>query len=278
MPTQLILLAGNVPRFRVSPRNDLNSNKNFPHNCNFGIRQPSRTPTRLRSRLMAQPPTSLSTASTSRFPLRRAPGIQGGDEFRGGSDRAACRGFEVSVVTRSGTNSWHGNAFDYVRNYEFNARNATALVRDSLKQNQFGGTFGGPIKKNKLFFFVGEQSTMRAPTPRRTSVYSMTPAMLAWRLHGRLRQPNTAARPRRPSLIQNEAGNWWEIPSAPSLMNPIALKIAKYLPPSSVLANPCGEFFYAKAARMTDSIRFPSKSTTSSSQKEQCFCALSAIE
>jgi outer membrane receptor protein involved in Fe transport len=65
----------------------------------------------------------------------------------------------VSVVTKSGTNEFHGSAFEFVRNYLLNARNFFATQRDSLKRNQFGGTFGGPIIKDKLFFFAAFQQT-----------------------------------------------------------------------------------------------------------------------
>src|SRR6202040_3400004 len=59
----------------------------------------------------------------------------------------------VNAVTKSGANEFHGDAFEFVRNGDFNARNFFATQRDSLKRNQYGGTLGGPIKKNKLFFF-----------------------------------------------------------------------------------------------------------------------------
>src|SRR6202043_1857926 len=53
----------------------------------------------------------------------------------------------VNAVTKSGTNAFHGDGFEFVRNTYFNARDAFALVGDGLKRNQFGGTIGGPIKK-----------------------------------------------------------------------------------------------------------------------------------
>lgn len=65
----------------------------------------------------------------------------------------------VNIVTKSGTNQFHGDAFDFVRNYVFDARNYFAPTRDTLKQNQFGATLGGPIKKDKLFFFGSYQGT-----------------------------------------------------------------------------------------------------------------------
>ena len=65
----------------------------------------------------------------------------------------------VNAVTKSGTNDFHGDLFEFLRNGDLNARNFFAVVPDELKRNQFGGTFGGRIIKNKLFFFGGYQGT-----------------------------------------------------------------------------------------------------------------------
>jgi hypothetical protein len=65
----------------------------------------------------------------------------------------------VSIVTKSGTNQFHGNAFEFLRNGALNARNYFASSVDPLKRNQFGGTFGGPIIKDRTFFFGGYQGT-----------------------------------------------------------------------------------------------------------------------
>jgi hypothetical protein len=65
----------------------------------------------------------------------------------------------VNVVTKSGTNEFHGSAFDFLRNGDLNARNFFGAAPDQLKRNQFGGSFGGPIVKNKLFFFGSYQGT-----------------------------------------------------------------------------------------------------------------------
>ena len=71
----------------------------------------------------------------------------------------------VNLVTKSGTNEFHGDAFEFVRNYRFNARNFFALKKDSLKRNQFGGTLGAPICKNKLFVFGGYQGRIEDSDP-----------------------------------------------------------------------------------------------------------------
>ncbi len=85
----------------------------------------------------------------------------------------------VSLVTKSGTNEFHGNMFEFVRNGKFNARNAFATKRDTIKRNQFGGTLGGPIIKNKLFFFGGYQGTTIRQDPSDLIAFVPTPSMLA---------------------------------------------------------------------------------------------------
>jgi len=69
-------------------------------------------------------------------------------------------GAVVNVVTRSGTNQWHGDVFEFVRNGYFNARNYFAPKVDPLKRNQFGATVGGPVHKNTSFMFFGWQKTI----------------------------------------------------------------------------------------------------------------------
>ena len=61
----------------------------------------------------------------------------------------------ADVITKSGTNSFHGSLFEYLRNDVFDARDyfATTGRKPELRQNQFGGSIGGPIQKNKTFFF-----------------------------------------------------------------------------------------------------------------------------
>ena len=68
-------------------------------------------------------------------------------------------GATVDAVTKSGTNSFHGDLFEFFRNSDLNARDFFRAGSDGLKRNQFGGTLGGPITKDKLFFFLGYQGT-----------------------------------------------------------------------------------------------------------------------
>jgi hypothetical protein len=65
----------------------------------------------------------------------------------------------VNVVTKSGANDIHGDAFEFLRNTDLDARNFFSPDRSFYRQNQFGGTLGGPFRKNKLFFFGDYQGT-----------------------------------------------------------------------------------------------------------------------
>ena len=68
-------------------------------------------------------------------------------------------GAVVNAITRSGTNDFHGGGFGYLRDRTFNARNFFSPEKDFLKRRQEGGFFGGPIQRNRTFFFVGYQNT-----------------------------------------------------------------------------------------------------------------------
>jgi hypothetical protein len=90
----------------------------------------------------------------------------------------------VNVIIKSGTNQFHGNVFEYFRNDKLNANNwarnwtVGQNFRSPIRWNQFGGTFGGPIFKDKLFFFADYQGLRRA-TPPSISATTIMPA--AWR-------------------------------------------------------------------------------------------------
>src|SRR5438093_7440138 len=70
-----------------------------------------------------------------------------------GAEYGKRAGGQISIVPSSGTNQWHGSAFEFLRNSAIDARNFFDDVKGPFKRNQFGGTLGGPIKKDKLFLF-----------------------------------------------------------------------------------------------------------------------------
>lgn len=151
-------------------------------------------------------------------------------------------GAQVEVVTKSGTNHFHGDAFEFVRNGDFNARDFFAATQDTLKRNQFGGTIGGPIKKDKVFGFFGYQGTRIRTAPPSSITFVPTQAVLAgdWsQLLSAGCQSNGMARTIvNPATGQPFANDFVD----PSLYNPQALALLKYVPTSS---SPCGEITYA---------------------------------
>ena len=140
----------------------------------------------------------------------------------------------VNAVTKSGTNEFHGDLFEFVRNGRFNARNFFAATRDTLKRNQFGGVIGGPIKKDKLFFFGGYQGTTQRSDPPTTIAYVPTPAMLAGDFSTIASPACNGGRQFTLAASQGFVNN--RIPV--TRFDPVALKITGLLPTP---VDPCGK-------------------------------------
>lgn len=81
----------------------------------------------------------------------------------------------ISIVTKQGSNDWHGLAFEYLRNDRLDARNALSPIKPKLRSHQFGFNLGGPVLKNRTFFFVNNEWF-----PRRqgnlVTIQTLTPA------------------------------------------------------------------------------------------------------
>ena len=95
-------------------------------------------------------------------------------------------GGAINLVTKSGSNQFRGDAFEFFRHHSLNATDTFAaknpdgsLKDDGLKRNQYGATVGGPLKKDKLFFFGGYQGTNTRQVPTDNRAYVPTAAMLA---------------------------------------------------------------------------------------------------
>ncbi|PWT97913.1 MAG: hypothetical protein C5B51_30380 [Terriglobia bacterium] len=140
-------------------------------------------------------------------------------------------GGTVTGITKSGTNEFHGDLFEFLRNGDLNARNFFSPARDTLKRNQFGGTIGGPILKSKLFFFFGYQDTITRQDPQANTAATFvpTPAMMAgdWSGCPQLLTPLPAAV--RSLFVNNQI--------SPTSYDPATVKLAKLLPKTT---GPCG--------------------------------------
>jgi outer membrane receptor protein involved in Fe transport len=136
------------------------------------------------------------------------------------AEYANATGAVVSVVTKSGTNQFHGSLFEFLRNGDLNARNFFAAKRDSLKRNQFGGTLGGPIVKDKVFLFFSYQGTRLRSDPQLTKQFLPTAAMRAGNF-------SSVATPIRDPLTGQPFPNN-QVPL--SRLSPVTQAFLKYLP------------------------------------------------
>ena len=167
----------------------------------------------------------------------------------------------VNIVTKSGSNAFHGDVFDFLRNYELNARpkglvqvngSVNQPARDSLKRNQFGGVVGGRIIKDKLFFFAGYQGTRQRSNPGQNTAHVPTTAALNGDFSVLDGGKSTggclsAAKALKDPLTGNPfPGN--QIPVA--RFDPAAVKLVHNFIPTS--SDPCGLFLFGQPANNPD--------------------------
>lgn len=178
-PTQLIALAGITT---PAPSGDLNSNKNFPTiTLSVAGGLPNGISYLLDGGSHNNPFNNLNMALPFPDALQEFKSETSSLPAQFGNHASAA----INVVTKSGGNRFHGDLFEFVRNYAFNAANffgynttTGAKVRDNLKRNQFGGVIGGPIIKDKLFFFVGYQGTITRSSKPPVNVFVPTQDMM----------------------------------------------------------------------------------------------------
>ena len=155
------------------------------------------------------------------------------------ADKGMHAGAAVNAVTKSGTNSLHGNLFEFLRDKGFNATSPFAAVGpdgkrmdDGLRRHQYGGTFGGPIVTDRLFFFGGYQGTNTRINPTDNIAYVPTAAMLAGDFTAFASPACNSGRQiaLRVPFVDNRVN--------PALFSPGALNLAAKLPKTD---DPCGE-------------------------------------
>src|SRR5581483_5517073 len=145
----------------------------------------------------------------------------------------------VNMVTRSGSNDFHGSLFEYLRNHNLNARNFFAPGDDGLKRNQYGFSFGGPIVRNKTFFFGSWQGTQLRQRPATQTTVVPTAAQKQGNFSSLSRQLTD------PATGQPFPGNI--IPQA--RIDPVSLKVLETIP---VATSNDGLVRYAQGSKQTD--------------------------
>jgi hypothetical protein len=151
----------------------------------------------------------------------------------------------VNVVTKAGTNSFHGDVFEFVRNADFDARNFFSATPDPLHRNQFGGTIGGPILKGKLFFFGGYQGTRNRDSLGGLSAYVPTAADKAGDFSSLL-TANNPANPLGRAITVKDPNTNLPFPNNQiplTRFDPASQGVLQYLPASS---GPTGLVFFSQ--------------------------------
>ena len=239
--TNLVVLSGGAA---MTPGNDMVGAKNFFSSTTISIAGGMGNQTDYR--LDGADNNDYMTNVNLPFPFPDAVDQFSVESTAMGAQSGLHPGGEVNVVTKSGTNQFHGDAFEYIRNNYIDATNFFSSAPDQLHQNQFGGTLGGPIRRDKLFFFAGYQRTVHHEKISDKTAYVPSQANLAGDFSGSDPIPTGATgslyNPQTGALL---SGNQ----ISPSFFSPISLAIEKYLPQTT---DPRGEVKYALPGDYTE--------------------------
>ena len=172
--TQLILISGGAVN---APTNDLTGSKNYFSSTAIAVAGSQGN----YNNYVLDGGTNVDTFTNTNLPYPFPDALR---EFSVESNSLPARngihpGSLVNVVTNSGTNQWHGTVFDFIRNNVVNATNFFSTAKDTVKRNQFGGTVGGKVITDKMFFFGGYQGTRNRQVGNSTSYCLPTAAELA---------------------------------------------------------------------------------------------------
>ena len=239
--TQLVLISGAAT---VTPAGDMSGSKNYASSTTISIAGGQGSGTNYI--LDGGDNTDAMTNVNLPFPFPDA--LQ---EFSVDTNALPARngtqpGGVVNIITKSGTNEFHGDVFEFLRNGDVNARNFFAATHDNLKRNQFGGTLGGRVVRDKLFFFGGYQGTRIINVPPSSIAFILTAAELA----GNFTVAESAAcqasgRPRTITLsgTKTPITNLSNVFASGVTFDPAAVKLASFLPVGA--ADQCGKVVYA---------------------------------
>ena len=246
--TQLVLISGAAT---VTPAGDMTGSKNYATSTTISVGGGQANGTNY----LLDGGDNVDTMTNVNLPFPFPDALQ---EFSVDTNALPARngtqpGGVVNIVTKSGTNSIHGDLFEFLRNGNVNARNFFAPTHDLLKRNQFGGTVGGKIIRDKLFFFGGYQGTRIRNLPPSTTAFIPTAAMLAGDFSvaesAACQSSGVARQIRLPNTTTN-ISNLRNVFASGVRFDPAAVKLASYLPISQ--ADPCGRIVYGIPQRQDE--------------------------
>ncbi|HEV2326440.1 MAG TPA: carboxypeptidase regulatory-like domain-containing protein [Terracidiphilus sp.] len=251
--TDLVVLAGGATS---TPGGDMTGSKNFHSSTTISVAGGQGNETDYR--LDGADNNDYMTNVNLPFPFPDAVDQFSVESTAMGAQSGLHPGGEVNVVTKSGTNQFHGDAFEYVRNNYIDATSFFSSAPDQLHQNQFGGTIGGPIKRDKLFFFGGYQRTIHHAVTSNKTAYVPSAANLAGDFSASdstpLYNPLTGA-----ALVNNQID--------PKYFSPVSLALEKYLPQTTA---PDGKVKYSLPGNNTEN-QFDTRIDWTLSSKDTLF-------
>jgi len=246
--TQLVLISGAAT---VTPAGDMTGSKNYATSITISVGGGQANGTNY----LLDGGDNVDTMTNVNLPFPFPDALQ---EFSVDANALPARngtqpGGVVNVVTKSGTNGFHGDLFEFLRNGAVNARNFFGANHDLIKRNQFGGTMGGRIIRDKLFFFGGYQGTRIRNNASAGPVFIPTASELAGdfsvaesgacQSNGSprtIRNPSTGAPINNPSNVFGSGVRF----------DPAAVKLTSYLPIAA--ADPCGRVVYTAAIKQDE--------------------------
>jgi carboxypeptidase family protein len=254
----LIMLSGGASNLTL-PSNDLMSNKNFGANMSTVSQAVSVAGSQENANnylLDGGDNNDLFSNINAPFPFPDA--VQ---EFNVQSNGLSARygvhsGAVVNMVTKAGTNAYHGSGFEFLRNNIINAQpvtfTSTPLKDNGLHRNQFGGTFGGPLKKDKVLFFMGYQGTRQSQAVTSGTPVLPTPAALTGDFSTMLGSGcKSSAITLKNIASSNPIGavTFTGRTVNPAKFSPVALALISHLPTPT---DPCGKFNFVSPQFVSD--------------------------
>jgi outer membrane receptor protein involved in Fe transport len=243
--TQLVTLSGAATTPTIIPNNDLVSTKNYGNGQGVSSVAISVAGGQVNgTNYLLDGGDNNDMFSDVNLPFPFPDAIQ---EFSVQTSTASARygvhpGATVNIVTKAGTNSFHGDVFEFIRN---NAVNATPYFdfaggADTLKRNQYGGTLGGPILRDKLMFFAGYQGTQYHQAASTATAQVPTAAALTGNFSG-LAGANCANEKLKAPYFNTTT----DVLNSGYTFNQQALNLLALVPAPDSPTDPCGTVHYA---------------------------------
>ncbi|HEY6401366.1 MAG TPA: carboxypeptidase regulatory-like domain-containing protein, partial [Blastocatellia bacterium] len=182
------------------------------------------------------------------------------------AESGALGGAQINIAVKSGTNDLHGSVYGFLRNDEFDARNFFDRVKPEFRQSQFGGTAGGPVIKDKAFFFGNYEGLRLARSLTRTFLVP-TASMRSGQFTSLIRDPQSGF----PCTQADQRGCFPGAAIPDARISPLAKALLQFVPLPNVAAAPNNNNFIDSPQEINDGDQFTIKANYRLSQSDEGF-------